>query len=151
MRIVRGPVQTRLTSLDTRDLHEPLRELFEEQKTAFKVNVSYGFILKEKQENDVLRWANSDWVCELVTNATFFINRIIQHPIGCVGVNLPIYLKRNKAVVGLEKDHHNATYNDNLCLFRCLALLLGREAAALYAEYMNTRLCRCDDRGSPQR
>ena len=56
-RIVRGPVQTRLTSLDTRDLHEPLHELFEEQKTAFKVNVSYGFILKEKQENDVLRWA----------------------------------------------------------------------------------------------
>ena len=47
-RIVRGPVQTRLTSFDTRDLHEPLRELFEEQKTSFKVNVSYGFILKEK-------------------------------------------------------------------------------------------------------
>ena len=38
----------RLTSVDTRDLHEPLRELFEEQKTSFKVNVSYGFILKEK-------------------------------------------------------------------------------------------------------
>ena len=29
-------------------------------------------------------------------------------------------------------------YNDNLCLFRCLALHLGREVAALYAEYANT-------------
>ena len=26
-------------------------------------------------------------------------------------------------------------YRDNLCLFRCLALHLGRKAAALYAEY----------------
>ena len=76
---------------------------------------------------------NSDWVCELVTNATFFINRIIQHPIGCVGVNLPIYLKRNKAVVGLEKDHHNATYNDNRCLFRCLGLHQGCDVRRLEA------------------
>ena len=29
-------------------------------------------------------------------------------------------------------------YIDNLCLFRCLALHLGREAAALYAEYTDT-------------
>ena len=45
-------------------------------------------------------------------------------------------MKNNKAVVGLEKDHHrNAIYRDNLCLFRCLGLHLGREAAALLAEY----------------
>ena len=44
-------------------------------------------------------------------------------------------MKRNKAVIGLEKDHHGAVYRDNMCLFRCLALHLGREAAALYAEY----------------
>ena len=184
--VVNGPVQTRynrrLTSLDTRDLHEPLRVLFDQQTTDFKVNLSFGFILKQKvtgrlryyhssnnccgrlleepslitnrgdfdrflariQESDILQWAiaqrpNSDWVCEHVTNATFFLNRIVQHPIGCVGVTLPDYLKHNKAVVGLVKDHHrNATYNDNLCLFRCLALHLGREVAALYAEYTNT-------------
>ena len=95
------------------------------------------------QESDTLQWAiaqrpNSDWVCEHVTNATFFLNKIIQHSIGCVDVTLPDYVKNNKSVVGLVKDHRNATYNDNLCLFRCLALHLKRDVAALYAEYTNT-------------
>ena len=172
--------------MDTRELQEPLRQLFEEQTTDFKVNLSFGFILKQKvtgrlryyhssnnccgrlleepslitnrgdfdrflariQESDILQWAiaqrpNSDWVCEHVTNATFFLNKIIHHPIGCVGVTLPDYLKHNKAIVGLEKDHHrNATYNDNLCLFRCLALHQGCDVrhleatvSTLYAKY----------------
>ena len=184
--VVHGPVQTRynrrLTSLDTRDLHEQLRVLFEEQTTSFKINCSFAFILKNKttnrlkyyhssnnccgrlleepslitnrddfdrflariQESDILQWAvaqrpNSDWICEMVTNATFFLNRIEDHPIGCVGINLPDYVKNNKAIVGLEKDRYRkTTYNDNLCLFRCLALHLGREAAVLYAEYTDT-------------
>ena len=188
--VAQGPVQTRynhrLTTMDTRELQEPLRQLFEEQTTDFKVNLSFGFILKQKvtgrlcyyhssnnccgrlleepslitnrgdfdrflariQESDILQWAiaqrpNSDWVCEHVTNATFFLNKIIHHPIGCVGVTLPDYLKHNKAIVGLEKDHHrNATYNDNLCLFRCLALHQGCDVrhleatvSTLYAKY----------------
>ena len=184
--VVHGPIQTRynrrLTSLDMRDLHDQLFLLFDQQTTAFKANLSFGFILKQKvtgrlryyhssnnccgrymeepalitnradfesfqeriQEPDLLNWAvsqrpNSDWICEMVTNVTFFVNKILQHPIGCVDVVLPDYVKRNKAIVGLVKDHYrNATYNDNLCLFRCLALHLGREAAALYAEYTNT-------------
>ena len=184
--VVNGPVQTRynhrLTSLDTRDLHDQLFLLFDQQTTAFKINCSYGFILKNKttnrfryyhssntccgrlleepplitnrddfdrflariQESDILQWAvaqrpNSDWICKMVTNATFVLNRIIHHPIGCVGVNLPDYVKYNKAIVGLEKDRYRmTTYNDNLCLFRCLALHLGREAASLYAEYTDT-------------
>ena len=49
--VVNGPLQTRynhrLTSLDTRDLNEPLRDLFEEQKAVFKLNCLYGFVLKE--------------------------------------------------------------------------------------------------------
>ena len=187
--VVNGPVQTRynhrLTSLDTRDLHDQLFLLFEEQTTAFKVNVSFGFILKQKatsrlryyhssnnccgryleepslitnradfdrflariQESDILQWAvaqrpNSDWICEMVTNATFFLNRIVDHPIGCVGINLPDYVKNNKAIVGLEKDEHGVTYNDNLCLFRCLALHRGCDVrrlettvVTLYAKY----------------
>ena len=190
--VVNGPVQTRynhrLTSLDTRDLQEPLFALFDQQKTAFKVNASYGFVLKEKQsgrlryyhsssnccgrlleepslianrddfdrflariaESDILQWAitqrpNSDWVCEHVTNVTFFINRIAQHPIGCVGVALPDYVKRNKAIVGLEKDGHGVIYRDNLCLFRCLALHQGCDVrrlevtvATLYTKYTDT-------------
>ena len=190
--VAQGPVQTRynhrLTTMDTRELQEPLRQLFEEQTTAFKVNLSFGFILKQKvtgrlryyhssnnccgrlleepslitnrgdfdrflariQESDILQWAiaqrpNSDWVCEHVTNATFFLNKIIHHPIGCVGVTLPDYLKHNKAVVGLAKDEHGATYNDNLCLFRCLALHQGCDVrrlettvVTLYAKYTDT-------------
>ena len=184
--VVHGPIQIRynrrLTGLDMRDLHDQLFLLFDQQTTAaFKVNVSFGFVLREKendrlryyhssnnccgryleepalitnrddfdrflariQESDILQWAvaqrpNSDWVCELVTNATFFLNKIVDHPIGCVGVTLPDYVKNNKAIVGLTKDEHGVTYNDNLCLFRCLALHLGREAAALYAEYTDT-------------
>ena len=100
----------------------------------------FDSFLERIREPDILQWAiaqrpNSDWVCEHVTNATFFLNRIVQHPIGCVGVTLPDYVKNNKAIVGLEKDHHGAVYRDNLCLFRCLALHLGHEAAVLYAEY----------------
>ena len=88
---------------------------------------TFNAFLERIKETDVLQSAiaqrpNSDWVVELVTNVTFFLNRIIHHPIGCVGVTLPDYLKHNKAVVGLAKDEHGATYNDNLCIFRCLAL-----------------------------
>ena len=188
--VAQGPVQTRynhrLTSLDTRDLHDQLFLLFDQQTTAFKINCSYGFLLKNKttnrfryyhssnnccgrlleesslitnradfdrflarvQESDILQWAvaqrpNSDWVCEHVTNAMFFFNRIVDHPIGCVGINLPVYVKNNKAIVGLEKDRYRmTTYNDNLCLFRCLALHQGCDVrhleatvSTLYAKY----------------
>ena len=187
--VAQGPVQTRynhrLTTMDTRELQEPLRQLFEEQTTAFKVNLSFGFILKQKvtgrlryyhssnnccgrlleepslitnrddfdrflariQESDILQWAvaqrpNSDWVCELVTNATFFLNKIVDHPIGCVGVNLPTYVKNNKSIIGLETDSHGVIYIDNLCLFRCLAIHQGCDVrcieatvATLYAKY----------------
>ena len=122
--VVRGPVQTRynhrFTTPDMRVLKEPLGELFDEQTTAFKVNLSFGFILKQKvtgrlryyhssnnccgrymeepalitnradfesfqeriQEPDLLNWAvsqrpNSDWICEMVTNVTFFVNKIL--------------------------------------------------------------------------
>ena len=168
-----------------RDLHDQLFLLFDQQTTAFKVNVSFGFVLREKendrlryyhssnnccgryleepalitnrddfdrflariQESDILQWAvaqrpNSDWVCELVTNATFFLNKIVDHPIGCVDVNLPDYVKRNKAIVRLDKDSHGVIYRDNLCLFRCLAIHQGCDVrcieatvATLYAKY----------------
>ena len=168
-----------------RDLHDQLFLLFDQQTTAFKVNVSFGFVLREKendrlryyhssnnccgryleepalitnrddfdrflariQESDILQWAvaqrpNSDWVCELVTNATFFLNKIVDHPIGCVGVNLPTYVKNNKSIIGLETDSHGVIYIDNLCLFRCLAIHQGCDVrcieatvATLYAKY----------------
>ena len=49
--VTRGPVQSRynyrLTSLDTGSLE--LRHIFKEQTTAFKINLSYGFILRNNQ------------------------------------------------------------------------------------------------------
>ena len=173
-RVSRGPLQCRydyrLTTLDTTVLEPPLKIMFQEQTNAFKINLSYGFILRNKntgqykyyhsscnccgryldepslitnskdfddfleriRETDVLQWAinqrpDSAWVCELVTNVTFFVNRIIDHPIGCVGMTpLPVYIKKNKAVIALETEpNNNKRYSDNLCLFRCLALHRG--------------------------
>ena len=175
-----GPVQSRynfnLMTSDTVGLE--LGHIFTDQTTAFKLNISYGFILRNRTsgryryyhsscnccgryldepslitnadtfENflerinkpDILKWAlsqrpNSDWVVEIVTNATIFVNRILQHPIGCVGIVLPPYVKFNKALTALEKDHHSRPYVDNLCLFRCLGLYLGHDPKALYAKY----------------
>ena len=190
-RVTRGPLQCRydyrVTTLDTTVLEPSLRNVFQEQTNAFKINLSYGFVLRNKntgqykyyhpscnccgryldepslitnskdfdkfleriRETDVLQWAinqrpDSAWVCELVTNVTFFVNRIIDHPIGCVGMtDLPMYIKKNKAVIALEKEPvHAKRYNDNLCLFRCLALHRGCErrrlepaVETLYATY----------------
>ena len=178
--VARGPVQTRynllLRSMDIRALD--VSRIFQEQTTAFKANLSCGFILKNTisgrfkyynsscnycgryleepslvtdvetfeafleriHEQDILQWAiaqrpNSDWICVSVTNVKFFVNRLLQHLIGCVGVCLPTYLKLNKTIVGLEKDHNAKPYFDNLCLFRCLGLHLGRDAMDVYAEY----------------
>ena len=179
-RVSRGPLQTRvnyrLTRLDTTDLHPPLYRMFQEQTNAFKINLSYGFVLKNKntgqykyyhlsanccgryfdeprlitnrghfdefleriKQNDILQWAlsqipESAWVCELVTNVTFFINKIINHPIGCVAMTpLPTYIKKNKSIIGLEREPiKGKRYNDNLCLFRCLALHRGGEVRHL--------------------
>ena len=175
-----GPVQSRynfrLTTSDSAGLE--LRHIFAEKTTAFKLNISYGFILRNRtsgrhryyhrscnccgryldepslitnadtfenfleriKEPDILKWAlsqrpNSEWVVELVTNATIFVNRILQHPIGCVGIVLPHHIKFNKAVTALEKDHHCRPYVDNLCLFRCIGLHLDQNAKTLYAKY----------------
>ena len=173
-RVTRGPLQCRydyrLTTLDTTVLETSLKNMFQEQTNAFKINLSYGFILRNKntgqykyyhsscnccgryldepslitnskdfddfleriRETDVLQWAinqrpDSAWECELVTNVTFFVNHIIDHPIGCVGmIALPMYIKKNKAVIGLETEpKYSKRYSDNLCLFRCLALHRG--------------------------
>ena len=66
-------------------------------------------------------------MCELVTNVTFFVNRIIDHPIGCLRATpLPVYIKKKKSIIGLETEpNHNKRYNEDMCLFRCLALHRG--------------------------
>ena len=104
--------------------------------------VSFDTCLENIHEQDGLKWPisqrpNSDWVCVMVTNATFFFNRILQHRIGCVVIALPPRIKLNRSIIGLEKDNHGKSYVDHLCLFRCLGLHLGRDAMTLYTEYTN--------------
>ena len=86
--------------------------------------------LRELEHADILEWArqqrpNTKWIVDIVTNATVFLNKIIDHPIGSPVV-LPEYITKNKHVVGLVKDENTSTpYDDNLCLFRCIALHKG--------------------------
>ena len=73
------------------------------------------------KEPDILEWAlsqrpNSDCVGELLTNATVFVNRLLQHPISCAGMVLARHVKCNKAETTLEKDHNSRPYFDNVCL-----------------------------------
>ena len=101
---------------------------------------TFQIFLERIKVPDILKWAlsqrpNSDWVVEHVTNATIVVNRILQHPIGCVGIVLPPHVKRSMSIIGLDKDYHSIPYVDNLCLFRCLGLHLGHDPKTLYAKY----------------
>ena len=79
--VAQGPVQTRynhrLTTMDTRELQEPLRQLFEEQTTAFKVNLSFGFILKQKVTGRLRYYHSSNKCCgRLLEEPSLITNRV---------------------------------------------------------------------------
>ena len=78
--VAQGPVQTRynhrLTSLDTRDLHDQLFLLFDQQTTAFKINCSYGFLLKNKTTNRFRYYHSSNNCCgRLLEEPALITNR----------------------------------------------------------------------------
>ena len=172
-----------LPTLNTDTLKHCAEELFEKQTNAFKINVSFGFILRNNETNerkfyysstntklfespylvkdrtmfnafldtlvqqDPLEYAqllrpNSKWVVDEITNVTFFVYHIRDHPIGAA-LNLPEYVTQNRAIVALSHSpHHKALYKDNLCLFRSLALHSGahskcmqKKTESLYHEY----------------
>ena len=102
--------------------------------------VSFDAFLESIHEQDVLKWAisqrpNSDWVCVMVTNEKFFVNRILQHPIGCVGIVLPPRIKQNRSIIGLEKDNHGKKVCRQPVSVPGLGLHLDRDAMTLYTEY----------------
>ena len=145
--------------------------IFRSQSSAFKINLSFGFILRNKisselryfhsskhvsgrfldaphlitdafgfqrfldsfLEHDILSWAllqspNSEWVCDLVTNVTFYVHLIPHHPIGCPEVTLPDYVRNNPGLNSLHRDwskHNKPLYSDNLFFFRALAVSRG--------------------------
>ena len=116
-RVSRGPLQCRydyrLTTLDTTVLEPPLKIMFQEQTNAFKINV---------RETDVLQRAINQrpdfaWVCELVTNVTFFVNRIIDHPIGCVRANPFQSTSRSKKASSVWKRNPTITRGTMITCF----------------------------------
>ncbi|XP_072031519.1 uncharacterized protein [Amphiura filiformis] len=85
---------------------------------------------------------DSKWTVEIVTNVTFYVYRIRDHPIGACSY-LPDYILQNRAVVSLMINNNTKKpYKDNLCLFRCMALYKGyhqyvleKQTKALFKEY----------------
>ena len=82
-------------------------------------------------ETYYLRRPTSGWVLAGLPNIQIRVMRMHDIPIGA-GVTLPPYIKRSKSIIGLT--HHMSKghiYNDNLCLFRCLALHYGAKVGGL--------------------
>ena len=142
-----------------------VQSVFVRQSTAFKLNISFGFILRNvetgelryfhtsynnhrffevphliRNQDDVDRFLtefntqdllefvrqqrpDTKWIVHLLTNVTFYVNKIQDHVIGSK-VILPSYVKNNRAIIGLVAGS-NGPYQDNLCLFRCLAVHAG--------------------------
>ena len=100
-------------------------------------------------EQDMLEKArlsrpNSSWVVEVVSNITFFINKLKEHPIGC-GINLPDFIVNNTGLHALQKNKKTGKlYSDNLCLFRCLALNTGCTLENLKSKTKELFLCYCE-------
>ena len=76
---------------------------------------------------------NSKWKPHLITNMLVYVYRK-SYPLGA-GM-LPPYVKKRHCIIGLESyaSDHSKVYQDNLCIFRCLALhhkQVEMEAAAI--------------------
>ena len=58
-------------------------------------------------------------------NVEVFVYELKEVPIG-VGIELPEHVKNSRSIISLTCDeNHGHNYDDNLCLFRCLALYFG--------------------------
>ena len=103
-------------------------------------------------EIDYLGWVrqqrpNSKWVVDLVTNVTWFVWKIRDHPIGR-GKYPPGYIVDNMGITPLDRDiRRGKPYEDNRCFFRCLALHNGchtknleRDTKHYYHQYRDAGL-----------
>ena len=96
---------------------------------------------------DILEWTrrqrpNSKWVFFSLVQALVTVTRL-NFPIGHPS-QLPPYVINNESIIALAFDRHTGEpYNDNLCLFRCLALHQGagerhlhRATNSLFVRYL---------------
>ena len=159
-----------MSSFDISLLNNKLDYVFKELKCAAKVNIAFGFVLKniedgmcryfyahknntvmeksklvcapddianlkEKlQKIDIIdlctrERANTKWKFYKLTNLTVFAALLTDIPMGCKDTVLPEPLLRNCNVNCLTFERNTSQpYNDNLCLFRAVALhLFGSE------------------------
>ena len=155
-----------MSSFDMSLFHDKLDYVFKELKCAEKVNLAFGFVLKNIEdgmcryfyahENNTImerakllftqadmtnlkdRMQKTDIVdictreranrkCKFykLTNLTFFAALLKDVPMGCKDTVLPEPLLKNHNVICLTFERNTRQpYNDNLCLFRALALHL---------------------------
>jgi hypothetical protein len=92
-------------------------------------NASFRDFIEVLRTLDILEWVrnqrpNSKWVFFKLVQTLVTVTRL-NFPIGS-GIELPHYITVNVAIVSVVRDRHSGeAYNDNLCLFRCLALHQG--------------------------
>ena len=95
------------------------------------------FISNELEQNDVIEFASnhrddSTWTFFCVTSTTFYINPLVNFPIGCCDEPIPKQLIDNRYISVLSRNRHSGNpYTDNLCFFRCLALHQGGDESKL--------------------
>ena len=108
--------------------------------------------IEEISNIDFLEWIrqqrpNSKWVVDLITNVTWFVWKLRDHPIGR-GSHLPGYIAENHGIAPLDRNRQTGKlYQDNLCFFRCLALHNGchtknleRDTKHYYQQYREAGL-----------
>ena len=138
-----------------------LEDIFHCQTNAFKINMTFSFILQHREtgefrchytsnnnqllnsprlignqqdlENLIDHLAakdfpshlkdqrpNTKWVIEPIVSLRIPLVMTI-YPLGNPP-KLPDYIKKNRFIVGLEKNECSITYKDHLCFFHCLAI-----------------------------
>ena len=155
-----------MEALNETVVNEKLDHFFNNLKCAAKVNLAFGFILKNIEdggfryfyahENNILldrsklvcthddlaklkdflnqtdviescsrERMNTKWRFYKLTNLTVFAALLKDVPMGCKNAVLPEPLLRNGTINCLTNEENTRQpYNDNLCLFRALALHL---------------------------
>ena len=166
-------------------VNEKLDHFFKKMKCAAKVNLAFGFILKNIEdggfryfyphvnntlldrsklvcthddlpklkdflnETDVIESCsrermNTKWRFYKLTNLTVFAALLKDVPMGCKNAVLPKPLLKNCTINCLTyEENTRQPYNDNLCLFRALALhshgnqQLEEETSNLFNSFIN--------------
>ena len=100
---------------------------------------------------------NSKWTVDRITNTSFVIYPILDHPIGDSNTELPAFILNAKGVHALVQGTHGKdVMNDGKCFFRCLSLYKGgkspktceRDADEYFSTFMSHKIADGDIRAS---